>query len=433
MTHEDRYGGFTPARATRFYVPLLMQAFSQSLTYPLVASIVSHGRLGVGELTAFAQGQSIMFMIGSLAGGMVTTGMVFAKTLAGYRSFRRLNAVMMAVLLAVQCLMAMPPFDALVFSGLLHLPAEFAEVARKTLLWGAFMQAAFFLRNVPLVMLFNARASGEANVATTVRIALTAAAPYLFIRLGWTGWAWGLAATTVPCFVEWLMTAAYARKYVRELSAAPPPTARDKASSSVAGQFHFTWPLSIGAFLLATSPIMVAVFVGRTADAMAMLGVHYVTIGLANPVGYASLRMQPVAIQFPPEYEGDSRMTRYAVCAGLVLGLVPLLAVLPGCGEWYFHVVQNLPTEDAWMARAVMAGYAAWPVLQCVRGLMEGRAAWMKRPKAVLAGQLAYLATLTAVLALSLVAGLPGWTMGCIAILVATATTIFAIRAAIVL
>lgn len=432
MTHEDRHGGFTPARATRFYVPLLMQAFSQSLTYPLVASIVSHGRLGVNELTAFAQGQSVMFMIGSLAGGMVATGMVFAKTLAGYRSFRRLNAIMMAVLLAVQCLAALPPFDAFVFSGLLHLPAEFADVARKTLLWGVFMQAAFFLRNVPLVLLFNARASGEANVATTVRIALTAAAPYLFIHLGWTGWAWGLAATTVPCFVEWLMTAMYARKYVRELESAP-PAADGAADCSVAGQFHFTWPLSLGAFLLATSPIVVAVFVGRSSDAMAMLGVHYVTIGLANPVGYASLRMQPMAIQFPPEYEGDSRMTRYAVCAGLALGLVPLLPALPRCGEWYFHVVQNLPAEDVWMARAVMAGYAAWPVLQCVRGLMEGRAAWMKRPKAVLVGQLSYLVALTAALSLSLAMGLPGWAMGCIAILVATATTIFAIRAAIVL
>ena len=56
MTDEDRYGGYTPGRATRFYIPLLLQAFSQSLTYPLVASIVAHGEYGVKTLTAFAQG-----------------------------------------------------------------------------------------------------------------------------------------------------------------------------------------------------------------------------------------------------------------------------------------------------------------------------------------------------------------------------------------
>ena len=62
MKDEDRFGGYTPWRATRFYVPLLIQAFSQCLTYPLVAAIVSHGPTGVSTLTAFAQGQTVMHL-----------------------------------------------------------------------------------------------------------------------------------------------------------------------------------------------------------------------------------------------------------------------------------------------------------------------------------------------------------------------------------
>ena len=81
----------------RFYVPLLLQAFSQSLTYPLVGSITSHGPDGVDALTAFSLGQVIMFMIGALGGGLVMTGMVFAKTREGLASFRRLNMMMMGV------------------------------------------------------------------------------------------------------------------------------------------------------------------------------------------------------------------------------------------------------------------------------------------------------------------------------------------------
>ncbi|MBQ0032900.1 MAG: hypothetical protein KBT68_08875, partial [bacterium] len=94
---------FSIGNVTRFYIPLLLQAFSQSLTYPLVAGIVTHGEFGVNALTAFSQGQMIMFMIGALGGGLVMTGMVFARTWYGYVSFRRLNAIMMVVLLAVQC------------------------------------------------------------------------------------------------------------------------------------------------------------------------------------------------------------------------------------------------------------------------------------------------------------------------------------------
>ena len=89
---------YSPKRAARFYVPLLLQAFSQSLTYPLVGAIISHGPDGVDALTAFSLGQVIQFMIGALAGGLVMTGMVFAKTREGYRAFRTLNARMMAVL-----------------------------------------------------------------------------------------------------------------------------------------------------------------------------------------------------------------------------------------------------------------------------------------------------------------------------------------------
>ena len=58
---------YSPKVAARFYVPLLLQAFSQSLTYPLVGAIISHGPDGVNALTAFSLGQIIQFMIGALA------------------------------------------------------------------------------------------------------------------------------------------------------------------------------------------------------------------------------------------------------------------------------------------------------------------------------------------------------------------------------
>lgn len=86
VENTDALGEYTPMRATKFYIPLLLQAFSQSLTYPLVATIVSHGPNGVTDYAAFAQGQIVMFMIGALGGGLITTGMVFATTRKGSAS-----------------------------------------------------------------------------------------------------------------------------------------------------------------------------------------------------------------------------------------------------------------------------------------------------------------------------------------------------------
>ena len=427
MTDEDRYGGFTPRRATKFYIPLLLQAFSQSLTYPLVAAIVTHGAFGVDALTGFAQGQIAMFMIGSLGGGLVMTGMVFARTKGGYLCFRRLNTLMMVALLSIQVLLALPPFDRFIFSHFLNLPPNLYDIARQTMLWGVFMQGAFFLRNVPLVALFNARASFEANLATLVRFVLTAACPLFFIPWDLTGPMWGLTATTIPCIIEYLLTHVFARKYVREL----PLHTADRSPHRVMDQFRFTVPLSLGGFLLAMSPFMVAAFVGRSMDAVAMLAIHYVTMGLANPVAYGALRMQAVAIQFPPEYKGDRRMLHYAVYAGLVLGIVPLVFTLPQTGGWYFRVVQNVPEANVWMARTLIGVFALWPVLQAVRGRAEGLAAWQKRPRVVLLGQFVHLATLVATLALALHFGEPGWLMGATAIFAATLATIAAIQLAL--
>jgi hypothetical protein len=430
---------FGVGRVTRFYLPLMLQAFSQSLTYPLVAGIVTHGPDGVDALTAFSQGQMVMFMIGAIGGGLVTTGLVFAKTWYGYLSFRRLNALMMGVLLAVQCVAALPPFAGWIFQGFFALPPNLAETARLTLLFGAVMNGTFFLRNVPMVVLFSHYDSAKANNATFLRIGVTLACAALFPRLGWTGASWGLAAQTLGVLTEHAATWAWARPYVARMRRAHSPMpGRDtpgagEVLSLTLEQFRFTLPLSLGGFLLMLSPLIVAAFVGRSAAAADMLAIHYVTLGVANPVAYAAMRMQAVAIQFPPERRGDRRLLGYALVAGALLGLVPLLFATPAVGDWYFGVYQNMPPRLIGTSRLVVGVYSLICMIQAVRGRVEGLAAKFRRPTAVMAGQIAYTASLFVTLAVLLPLGVPGWAMAVSAIFVApvaAAATIYVALAA---
>jgi len=434
MIPDFRFG---IGRVTRFYVPLLLQAFSQSLTYPLVAGIVTHGTYGVNALTAFTQGQAIMFMIGALGGGLVTTGMVFAKTWYGYLSFRRLNLLMMAALLALQCVPAIAPLNTWIFEGFFRLPPELASVARWTLLAGLVMNAGFFLRNVPMVVLFNNLESGKANNATIARIAATLACAAVFPSLGLVGPWWGLVALTLGVWVELYVTWIYARPYVREL----------RMSFAVAGgqdrppaaeivrltweQFRFTMPLSLGGFLLAVSPLLCAAFVGRSANAMDMLAIHYVTLGVANPVAFGALRMQTVSIKFQPEYPGDRRLLAYALVAGLALGIVPLVFSTPLVGDWYFGVYQNVPARLLPTVRLAIGIYSAICLIHVVRARIEGIAAARRRPGAVMAGQIAYTVALMVTLAVLLALGCPGWVMSVSAIFIAPACTTLAVYAAL--
>ena len=436
---------FSIGSVTRFYVPLLLQAFSQSLTYPLVAGIVTHGEFGVNALTAFSQGQMIMFMIGALGGGLVMTGMVFARTWYGYVSFRRLNAIMMGVLLAVQCIPTIAPLNRWLFEGFFALPPELAETARWTLLFGVVMNASFFLRNVPMVVLFNNYESGKANNATFIRIAVTLACAAAFPRVGWVGAGWGLFALTLGTCVELLVTWLYARPYVAKLPNRPVEgrLGDNKRTTTSEGlnlstsqhlnltweQFHFTLPLSLGGFLLMLSPLCIAAFVGRTANSPDMLAIHYVTLGVANPVAYAALRMQAVSIQFQPEYEGDRRLLVYAVFAGLLLGVIPFLFSLPFVGNWYFGHYQNVPDRILDTARLAIFIYSFICIIHAVRGRVEGIAAARKCPKAVMAGQIAYTAGLFSTCAILLPFGCAGWSIAVSAIYVAPVVATIAIYA----
>lgn len=426
MTPRVQFG---IGRVTRFYVPLLLQAFSQSLTYPLVAGIVTHGPFGVNALTAFSQGQMIMFMIGALGGGLVMTGMVFGTNRRGYLNFRRLNGILMVALLLLQCIPALPPLNRLVFEGFFALPPDLADLARWTLLLGVIMNGSFFLRNVPMVVLFNNLQSGKANTATFIRILLTMACAAVFPRIGLVGAYWGLLALTLGCIVEYVITWLYARPYVRTLLSEEGADAA--VGDSVATQFRFTLPLSLGGFLLMVSPLIVAAFVGRTENAADMLAIHYVTLGVANPVAYAALRMQAVAIEFPPEYKGDHRLLWFALAAGAVLGIIPFIFSLPHLGGWYFGSYQNVPPRILGTARLAVGIYSFICLIQVVRGRVEGLAAIRKRPDAVMAGQIGYTVALLTTLAILRPFGVAGWAMAVTAIFVAPAFAATSVYAAL--
>ena len=424
---------FSVGGVTRFYVPLLLQGFSQSLAYPLVAGIVTHGEHGVDALTAFSQGQMVMFMIGAIGGGLITTGLVFAKSWMGYVAFKRLNTLMMSALLAVQCVAALPPFSDWLFSGLFALPPELARIASRTLLYGVVMNGFFFLRNVPMVVLFDNLESAKANYATFIRLVVTFALAVAFPQLGLVGPWWGLAALTFGVGMELVATWLYARPYVARLPNRPQSEGAPSLPSIprlTLEQFRFTLPLSLGGFLLMLSPLVIAAFVGRTADANDMLAIHYVTIGVANPVAFAALRMQTVAIKFPPEYAGDRRLLVYAVAEGLLLGVVPLVFSTPLVGGWYFGTYQNVPPRIVGTARLAIGIYSLIAVIHAVRARVEGLAALAKRPKAIMSGQIAYTTSLFMVCSILLPIDVPGWAMAVTAIFIApvcVTATIYAV------
>jgi len=427
LLHPHTPSDYTPLRATQFYIPLIIQAVSQSLTYPLVASIVSHGEHGVSDLAAFAQGQALMFVISACGGGLLTTGMVFARSKEGFALFRRLNLLVTIVLLLLQAVACLPGIHPVIFESILGLKAPMSGIAREVLFLSIPMQSLFFLRTPALTVLYNARASSVANWATLGRIALTGLLAPLFIHYGLVGYKMGLLAMTLPVLLEMVLARWLAEPYIRELQSATERVA------SMRSQLLFTLPISFGGILLALSGFMVGAFIARAAEAERMLAIHYVTMGIVNPVSYSALRMQAVVLAFPPADRRGHQLFRYALAAGAVLMLFPLLGQISAVANWYFGTIQNLPLTDIPFATKAMLAITILPIIQTIRGHAEGLAAWMKRPNAILAGQAVYLGSIVCSLFVCLNTGVPGYLMGVFSYLVAVSLTFLTVRMGLIL
>ena len=410
-----------------FYIPLAVQGISMSLTYPLVGSIVSHGRFGAEEYSVFAQAQTVMFLVASVGTGLVTTGMIFARTRTGMRNFTHLSFFLGLVACLLQLACAIPPLDALILGRLYHLDGDLFGIARRTLLYSIPMNFAFFARNPYLATLFSEKRSDKAIFATFFRIGLTWAGSVVFVRVGLTGWAWGLTLTTVAVIIETALCHLFALPYIRRLTDAP-----DAEKASVWRQCAFTIPLSLGGTMINISTVMVAIFLTLTPDPITSRTIHYVVMGIINPFNAAALRMQSATIAFPPEKYGKTRIQVFAVGIGLVFCSVSFLLQIPALANWYFGDVQNLTAEQVRFAMNAMLIVAAAPVIQSLRGNAEGLAALRRRPNATLSGQMAYLATLVCVFFLLVrFAPVKGYVMGAISIVAAQFAAFVTLRIAL--
>lgn len=415
---------FTPWNATTFFFPLCIQAMSQSLTYPLVGIVVAHGTHGAAEFSAFSQGLMIMFLLGTLGYGLITTGMVYAKDRIGYTRFIRVNLILLIVMTLLQILLALPGIAPLLFERLLGLKAAQFDIARWSMLCAIPAQIGFLLRNIPQIVLYNEHETSMANAATVLRIIVTALAAPIFYVYGLVGWAWGCVCLSLPVLLETLMMWWLARPYVKRL----PKRLHDERHATTGQLFLFNIPLSLGGMLLMLAIFLLNAIINRVPQGAEMLAVHLVAVGLINPLSYGALRNQAVAIGFPQRDECDHRTFYFALASGLCLALPLLLVQFPPLAQWYFHQIQNLPQAHVPWACKTLWVALLFPVLQAIRGHAEGLAAFRQRPHAVLLGQAVFFGSLVLTLLGLCACHVPGYVMGVLSLCVASAAAFLTIR-----
>ncbi len=375
---------------TRFFLPLVVISFSQSFTYPLVASVISHGPLEGLEYEAYVIGQQVVTFLSSIGFGLITTGIVFATTQRGRATFMRLNVLLALVACLLQLAASLPALENLIFSRILAVDdAVLRGIARRSILACIPVQMNFYVRNAYTAQLFRNKRSDLANVATLVRVALILPLSWLFVRHGLVGYLWGAVAMTLPCFAETALTWWYARPF---LAALPEKTPDGTPPASMGRQLRFAIPLSIGSVLMTATAFITTYFYSYSSDPERFRLIHYVTYGLCGSFFASAMRFQTVAVVFATNRAAAKRVASFVVVAGaaLCMALLGVSAIRP-FANWYFCVFQKIPVDSLGLASAAVTLGAFVTILYGMRGLFEGLAAIRLTPRAVLAGQIAYI------------------------------------------
>jgi hypothetical protein len=403
MTHETTPGTWA---LVRFFAPVAIQAAAQAFCYPLVAMVASRAAGGPLNLAGMAQSITIMFFLGMFAIYFITTGMVFADSRRGFEKFRQVVLATGVAVTVIQAVICLPPISRLVFEKLIGLPLTIAAPARVTLLASIPLQLLFFLRVPYFVAMYVGRASGRASLATIGRVAVTALLSPIFCFLGWVGPLWAILCLTLPVAMEVVIARWFAARFISVLGA------RDTAVPTARDIFWFNLPLAMGGYFLAISGVALGAFIARAPDPERILPVYYLALGLANPAAFAATRIQTVVLAYPPPATNFKQLRWFAAAVGIVLGLLPLICVLPGIAERYYVMLQNLPITDLPLVRLTALSLVFFPLGVAIRARNEGIAAWQKKPSAVLKGHILFMVTIMAVGTAALIAGIPGYFIG---------------------
>lgn len=390
----------------RFFAPLALQAASQGLTYPLVAMVASRGPGGPLDLAGLAQSNTVMFALGTLGFGLITTGMVHGRTREGFARFQHMALRIGLVVIAIQVLLCLPALSHLLFGRLIGLPPAIEAPAKQTLWASLPVQLLFFLRIPFQVAMYNALASARASTATMLRILVTAALAPVFCLAGWVGPLWAVVCLSLPVALEVVMSALLARPFIVAMAPAKVPPATKLE------MFWFNLPISVGGYLLSLSAIVLGAFVARAPHPERMLPVYYLALGLATPVAYGATRVQEVVLAFARPAAADRKTLRFALAAGLVMGILPLVMIVPGLDRLYYVTIQNLPAADLSLLRVTALALVAHPLSVAVRAQGEGLAGLCRKPSTVIAGQAVFLAAVALAGGIFLVMGLPGNLIG---------------------
>ncbi len=392
-----------------YFIPLALQALSQSITYPLVAAVAARGVGGAINIAGLAQANVVSFFIGSLGAGIFIAGMIFGKTSEGYHAHRRICYYMGILFSSLQIIVCISPIAHLILGVIMGLPADMEKSAYVALLTGIPLQFIFAQRTPYMTTLFVHKATGRAYAATLGRILLTIVLAYIFCTIALAGPFWAIICLAIPVLLESGVLYIMAKPFIKAL----PVSGKTPSTRTI---LTYAASFSLGQLFISLSGYIIGSFAARAPNPEITLPVYYAVISLFNAVSFAATRISATVITFYEDGLNRKILKKFAIVSGLVLGMLPLIFIIPFFCRWYYLDVQHLPSSVVPLIIQTSLMLILMPLSIGMRTYCEGKAAYLKKPVAILSGQAIYIAMVAIASFFALNLGAGGTQIGPIAL-----------------
>ncbi|MFO7767306.1 MAG: hypothetical protein R6V33_12820 [Pelovirga sp.] len=346
-----------------FFFPLLLNVQLMSISHTIINSALARLDNYVTALAGISVAMIVHLFISSPSyqNHTVTMAMVRGRrSLYGVLLFIVLVAVYVTLMLG---LIAFTPLGELILTGLLGIPREVAEEARKALIIMTFLPFFTGIRGFSQGMLIRARRTALVSFATGIRVA----GLFLFLFAGkiWFDGAQLGAFALVSCVVTETLVISWLALKER------PTLLREGEERSTSDILRYAFPLAYSSCLQQTIPLLISAIIGRLHDGALALAAFGVIRGFLFLLAGPMRNLQQTYMTLVKSVYDYRRLVFFSCCLSAAMGLIILLTA----GPLYQLIIGQLlgvETDLRDYLRLSFAACAIFPLLYGTSNLLRG-------------------------------------------------------------
>jgi hypothetical protein len=348
----------------RFYWPLALTGLAMVLATQFQNAALARYPDAVRELAIFALAQGTFQFFNAALSFTPQLANVYARSRHGYRTGLRFIMMAAAVLMSIQCCLALTTAGRRLIATVYDLDDDLLHRVSEYLAW---LMAVLPLNAARLFFngtLVQARLTGWVTVLNVLFLVTTVLVLYVGFQSGWPVTATLVGAQTSGAAAHLLATLVVRHRYYRL------PAAEEHAQLRMSELLKFFLPVTTNGVMFALSRPVLYAFVGRTPEGLLYIAALRVGFDFSTMFQQAANQFRHFFVTFGLDDLPGKRRFMAVICAGITL--IMLTVALTPASNWVLTRALGIDADVKQRSVEVILIMCALPSLIIFRNYFHG-------------------------------------------------------------